>query len=199
MVFFLPILYSFRRCPYAMRARFALICANIAYEHREIILRDKPKEMLEISPKGTVPVLLLPDNKVLEESLDIMIWAMGPPCAEDRALIHTNDTSFKKALDRYKYPGRYVEEPDANYRDTCLRFSQELENRLGNFLSGESPKLIDMALFPFIRQFVKVDPVWFETQAYPKLKKWLEFFGSSDLFEKVMQKHELWPNNKASA
>jgi len=179
-----------------MRARFALYYKNIAHEHRETSLKDKPKEMLEISPKGTVPVLLLPDNSVLEESLDIMVWAMGPLGQQDRTLIHTNDTVFKNALDRYKYPGRFVEKPGINYRDSCLLFLQQLENRLGTFLSGSSPKLVDMALFPFIRQFANVDPEWFEAQNYPKLKKWLEFFVDSDLFEKVMQKHEFWVSGK---
>lgn len=193
MIFTRPILYSFRRCPYAMRARFALFFAHIEHEHREINLKNKPKQLLNISPKGTVPVLLLANGVVLEESLDIMTWAMGIILsAEDRELINQNDTVFKSALDRYKYPGRYVEEPGVNYRDECVLFLQKLEIRLSPFLSGKNPTLIDMALFPFVRQFSRVEPKWFETQSYPKLKKWLDYFLASELFEKVMQKHPFW-------
>jgi glutathione S-transferase len=189
----LPILYSFRRCPYAMRARFALHLAKIPHEHREISLKDKPLEMLKISPKGTVPVLLLLDGRVLEESLDIMIWAMGGKLSpEDRDLIMENDTSFKRALDRYKYPGRYSEEENVNYRDNCVLFLEKLESRLDPFLSGDKPTLVDMALFPFIRQFSSVDPEWFEAQSYPHLKKWLNYFITSELYNKVMEKHPLW-------
>lgn len=193
----LPILYSFRRCPYAMRARFALHIAKIPYEHREISLKNKPLEMLEISPKGTVPVLLLADGKIIEESLDIMIWAMGAHLSpEDSELITQNDTSFKRALDRYKYPGRYPEEEGVNYRDHCVLFLEKLESRLNPFLSGDTPTLVDMALFPFIRQFSSVDPEWFEVQPYPHLIKWLDYFMSSELYEQVMQKHPLWEGEK---
>lgn len=194
----LPILYSFRRCPYAIRARFALIGAGIAYEHREISLKNKPREMLIISPKGTVPVLVLSETQVLDQSLDIMAFALGMPSEHHRALIDENDTSFKHALDRYKYPGRFLEDQAVDYRDSCLLFINKLENCLSPFLSGAKPALVDMALFPFVRQFARVDPTWFAQQNFPHLKQWLDFFISSDLFEKVMQKYPLWTSEKAS-
>lgn len=188
-----PILYSFRRCPYAMRARFSLINEGVIYEHREISLKDKPLEMLDISPKGTVPVLLLPDGRVLEESLDIMLWATGASLSpRDKELIAENDSSFKRALDAYKYPQRYPQEQGVNSRDICILFLHKLENLLHSFISGAKPMLVDMALFPFIRQFSRVDPPWFEAQAYPQLKRWLGFFLASELFQKVMQHHPRW-------
>jgi glutathione S-transferase len=194
-----PILYTFRRCPYAMRARLALYTAKIAHEHREVDLKNKPAEMLAISPKGTVPVLQLVDGTLLEQSLDIMKWALQDDSlpAEDDQLITENDTTFKKAWDRYKYPGRYPEEGGINYRDQGETFLKKLEGRLSAagpnaFLTGKALKLLDMALFPFIRQFVQVDPAWFEVQSYPHLKPWLDFFFSSPLFSQVMQEYSPW-------
>lgn len=195
----LPILYTFRRCPYAMRARLALYHAKIVHEHREISLKAKPEAMLELSPKGTVPVLLLPEGQVLEESLDIMLWALKSPLSdEERALISENDTSFKRALDRYKYPGRYEEDPALNYRDNALSFARKLESRLAPFLNGASLSLSDMALFPFVRQFAHVDPEWFAKQPLPKLKQWLDYFLSSTLFANIMAQHPLWDEAKGT-
>jgi glutathione S-transferase len=190
----LPILYSFRRCPYAIRARLALYTAKIPHEHREIRLKDKPLEMLAISPKGTVPVLQLEGGTILEESLDIMDWAFQSPSLslEDQQLVTENDTFFKYALDRYKYPGRYCEEPGISYRNQCEIFLSKLENRLNPFLAGNTVSLIDMAIFPFIRQFAMVDPEWFKAQPYPRLKTWLDFFVTSPLFQQVMQDHPVW-------
>lgn len=190
----LPILYSFRRCPYAMRARLALYEAKIAHEHREIELKNKPVEMLILSPKGTVPVLQLPDGTLLEESLDIMIWASGqlPLSPQDKKFIQENDTTFKHALDRYKYPGRYVEEGVADYREECVRFLIKIEERLAPFMNGESQTLIDKALFPFIRQFALVDPEWFAAQPYPQLQRWLNYFEASLLFQDIMTKYAPW-------
>lgn len=194
-----PILYTFRRCPYAMRARLALYSAKIAHEHREVDLKNKPWEMLVISPKGTVPVLQLVDGTVLEQSIDIMEWAFKDDSliVEDKQLITENDTTFKKALDRYKYPGRYPEEGGIDYRDQGKVFLNYLEDRLkacglNSFLAGKGPGLLDMALFPFIRQFVQVDPAWFEAQAYLYLKSWLDSFTFSPLYGHVMQKHSPW-------
>jgi glutathione S-transferase len=200
MTLSLPILYTFRRCPYAMRARMALYTAKVSHEHREVNLKNKPQEMLAISPKGTVPVLQLGDGNVLEESLDIMKWALNISHlpSEETALITENDTTFKKALDRYKYPGRYPEDDGIDYRsqleyrNLCEFFLKKLEGQLLPFLTGTTATLIDMALFPFVRQFAMVDPVWFETQPYPRLKAWLDFWISGALFSQVMQEYPLW-------
>lgn len=190
----LPILYTFRRCPYAMRARLALYSSKISHEHREVDLKNKPAEMLAISPKGTVPVLQLQDGLILEQSLDIMNWALkdSPLSREALDLITENDTTFKKALDRYKYPGRYPEESAHNYRDECEAYLQKLEGRLQPFLSGSTRTLLDMAIFPFIRQFSQVDLPWFEAQDYPRLKNWLQSFTSMTLYERVMEVYSPW-------
>lgn len=190
----LPILYSFRRCPYAMRARMALYTAQIPHEHREVDLKNKPQEMLTISPKGTVPVLKIPDGSILEESLDIMKWALNTPDLplEEAQRITENDTTFKKALDRYKYPGRYPEEMGVDYRGQCENFLRSLEAHCSPFLTGATATLVDMALFPLVRQFALVDPVWFEAQPYPRLKMWLDFFISGAVFQRVMENYPLW-------
>ncbi len=195
----LPILYSYRRCPYAMRARMAIWAANIQVEVREISLREKPAHLLQISPKGTVPVLQLPDGAVLEQSLDIMQWALAQNDPQgwmnaDReavsALISINDDDFKKALDRYKYPDRYPEHTQAFYREQGEQFLKRLEVALGehDYLLGEKPSMADVAIFPFIRQFASVDAEWFASSAYPKLRVWLEGWLESPLFAQVMQK-----------
>jgi glutathione S-transferase len=194
----LPILYSFRRCPYAMRARYALYTAKIPHEHREVSLKNKPAQMLEISPKGTVPVLQLVDGIILEQSLDIMKWALKDShlSDEDRELIHENDTSFKSALDRYKYPhknpGQKAEE-NSDYRALCEGFLEKLEKRLDPFLSCSTMTFLDMALFPFVRQFAHVDLSWFEgCSNYPRLKIWLDSLTASTLFEQVMHDYSPW-------
>lgn len=189
-----PVLYSFRRCPYAMRARLAIYSAQKPHEHREVDLKNKPEEMLILSPKGTVPVLHLTEGTILEQSLDIMQWALSSPQLSPIAqeLIAENDTTFKKSLDRYKYPGRYEEEQGVDYRQMCLTFLTKIENQLSPFLEGEKMSLVDMALFPFIRQFAMVDPDWFEEQSYPHIKKWLNDFQCSTLFKDVMQSFSPW-------
>lgn len=186
------VLYSFRRCPYAMRARLALYSAKIFHEHREVNLKHKPPEMLEISPKGTVPVLQLADGTVLEQSLDIMKWALKDhrSSPEDMSLIEENDTTFKHALDRYKYPGRYSEEEDVNYRDRGELFLKKLETRLNS--CARIPTFFEMAVFPFVRQLSKVDQQWFEAQNYPHLISWVDSMSSSDLFQHVMEKFSPW-------
>ncbi len=196
----LPILYSFRRCPYAMRARLALAVSGVCYEHREIILRNKPAHMLEISPKGTVPVLLLSDGTVLEESLDVMRWALEQSDPEewlsgtDEALIAANDRPFKHHLDRYKYATRYEGANAEEHRAEARAILMQLEQRLSDrpFLSGARFGFTDAAIAPFIRQFANTDRDWFDAQDWPHLRKWLENFLASDLFQQIMQKHDLW-------
>ena len=199
-----PILYSYRRCPYAMRARMALKYAGIDLEIREISLRSKPDEMLKVSPKGTVPVLVLQDSSlggvaVIEQSLDIMHWALRQKDADDwliaddvltQQLIAENDGSFKQALDKYKYAIRFPEQSADIYRAQGEVFLQKLECLLGQsqFLLKDKMSLADIAIFPFIRQFAAVDSVWFNAAPYPKLKAWLTALVESDLFVSVMEK-----------
>jgi glutathione S-transferase len=193
----LPILYTYRRCPYAMRARMALKLADIEVETREISLRDKPAHMLQISPKATVPVLVLADGNVIEESIDIMLFALNNHAlvtnihADNRALILENDTSFKQALDGYKYPERYPIKTQTQHRADGEFFLQKLENLLSEHtcLLQDSPSLADIAIFPFIRQFAAVDPSWFENSPYPKLRIWLDSWINSDLFKSIMTKN----------
>lgn len=196
----LPILYSYRRCPYAMRARLALQYAGIKVEVREISLRDKPSHMLAISPKATVPVLWLPDDKVIDESLDIIYWALSQNDEDGwlkvdlnatKQLIQENDTRFKSALDAYKYPERYPEKTQAAHRVNGELFLQALEILLEKNagLFGRLPTLADIAIFPFVRQFKGVDSNWFNAAPYPKLNKWLMTLIESDLFVSIMQKH----------
>jgi glutathione S-transferase len=206
----LPVLYSFRRCPYAMRARLALQVSGIAYEHREVVLKNKPAHMLSLSPKGTVPVLWLPEaakDRVLEQSLDIMLWALrlhdplgwlpasDPGMADALALIAHNDGSFKQQLDRYKYPNRSGLNSGAADRDEAAVWLHSLDARLQAqpLLSGEHFGLADAAVAPFVRQFAHTDPGWFAAQAWHALAKWLASFESSELFETIMHKHAPWP------
>lgn len=208
------ILYSFRRCPYAMRARLAIYQAQIPHEHREIVLRDKPKEMLEASPKGTVPVFITASGQIIDESLDIMLWALSKndpdqwlPAPHLRSdifnLIERNDTTFKRNLDRYKYPNRYPEEGNENTgehaRDKNTGILKDLNARIENngALSGDKITLADMAIFPFIRQFAHVDKDWFDAQPLPHLQKWLEEHLASTAFDEAMKKHEKWTSEKA--
>lgn len=196
------ILYSFRRCPYAMRARMALRYAGCAVQIHEVSLKAKPPAMLERSPKGTVPVLVL-DDQVLEQSLDIMHWALaqndqdnwlliqdGDGRREIQALVEENDQVFKQHLDRYKYFVRHPEHPQQHYRQLGEVFLQKLEARLQqrDFLIKDQVTLADIALAPFIRQFSAVDPDWFSVSPYPKLRGWLQRFLESALFKAVMVK-----------
>jgi glutathione S-transferase len=196
----LPVLYSFRRCPYAMRARMALWTAEIAVELREVKLAAKPPELIEASPKATVPVLVLSDGTVIDESLAIMRWALGQNdpehwlAGDDAALIGRNDGTFKHHLDRAKYPGRYEEEHGTDHRAAALALLHPLETRLENapFLCGDTRSLTDIALFPFIRQFAHIDPEWFAAQPLPRLQAWLEQHKASDLFASIMPKFVPW-------
>ncbi len=189
-----------------MRARMALRTAEILYEHREVDLKNKPKEMLAISPKGTVPVLQLPNGEILEESLDIMKWALGQndpqgfisyPQSKLKAmdaLIAINDGEFKQALDHYKYPDRFGEESGVYWRQQGELFLANLEGVLAKqtFLFSDKLALADLAIFPFVRQFAHVDQEWFDSASHLYLIKWYQYFINSPLFTEVMQKHPLW-------
>ena len=199
----LPVLYSFRRCPYAIRARLALKHAGIALVVREVALRDKPATMLELSPKGTVPVLHLPDGRVLEQSLDIMHWALGQAdagCwrmddATGQALIALNDGAFKCLLDDYKYAAPQSTHPAEHYRDEAVDlFIAPLNRRLSQtpYLLGETTTLADLAIVPFIRQFAGVDPDWFLAAPFPALRLWLDAWTQSALFVSIMPRLDPW-------
>ena len=194
----LPVLYSFRRCPYAMRARLALRYSGVCVRIIEVSLKAKPAEMLALSPKGTVPVLSV-NGEVIDESLAIMQWALaqhdpdnwrlqGDPSV--LALIDENDQGFKYHLDRYKYAERYPEYPMEHYRAEGEVFLQKLERLLEDraYLLAHHPSLADMALAPFVRQFAHVDRDWFARAPYPRLQRWLEAFLQSPLFIGVMAK-----------
>ncbi|CAI2797722.1 glutathione S-transferase [Pseudomonas fluorescens group sp.] len=192
------LLYSFRRCPYAMRARLALRYSGVPVRIVEVSLKAKPAEMLALSPKGTVPVLSV-DGEVIDESLAIMQWALaqhdpdnwllgGDPAV--LALVAENDQGFKYHLDRYKYAERYPEQPMEHYRAEGEVFLQKLEGLLTGraYLLADHPSLADMALAPFVRQFAHVDRDWFAAAPYPRLQQWLERFLQSPLFVGVMAK-----------
>jgi glutathione S-transferase len=197
----LPVLYSYRRCPYAIRARMALKYAGVQVEIREISLRDKPKHMITLSPKATVPVLALTDGRVIDESLDIMDWALSQQDQDGwrqidleaaMALIVENDGPFKRSLDAYKYPERHPEKTSVAHRQNGEVFLAKLEKLLevsGGGLFGKLPTLPDIAIFPFIRQFKGVDSRWFESASYPNLNSWLHSMVTSQLFISVMEKH----------
>ena len=195
----LPILYSFRRCPYAMRARMALWMAGIAVELREVKLAAKPPELIAASPKATVPVLVIPGGNVIDQSLEIMRWALaqndpeGWLAGDDTALIAANDGPFKHHLDRAKYPTRY-EADGIDHRAAALALLLPLEARLERtaHLCGPRRSLADIALFPFIRQFAHSDPAWFAAQPLPRLAAWLDAHCASELFACVMPKFAPW-------
>jgi len=199
------IIYSFRRCPYAMRARMAIAYSQISVEMREVFLKNKPIELISISPKATVPVLLLENGIVLEESLDIMYWAIAKndpqninihDCTDLKtiSLIKENDEDFKKHLDHYKYADRFPEYDQLYYRTQGEIFLKKLENLLTkhNYLNGENLSIVDYAIFPFIRQFAHVDKTWFDHSEYDHLRNWLNRFLNSKLFLLVMKKYPQW-------
>ncbi|UVH52661.1 glutathione S-transferase [Pseudomonas sp. CBSPBW29] len=192
------VLYSFRRCPYAMRARMALRYSGVAVQIIEVSLKAKPAEMLALSPKGTVPVLSV-DGRVIDESLAIMGWALAQNDPEGwlleddgatQALIEENDQGFKYQLDRYKYAERYPEQPMEHYRAEGEVFLSKLEGLLAQreYLLAGHLSLADVALAPFVRQFAHVDREWFGRAPYPRLQNWLQRFLESPLFIAVMAK-----------
>ncbi|MEO8545066.1 MAG: glutathione S-transferase [Burkholderiaceae bacterium] len=195
------LLYSFRRCPYAIRARMALAQAGIVVRIREVTLRDKPADMLALSPKGTVPVLQLPDGQVLDESCEIMLWALQQ-CDPQSWLPHTqaqadlaygwiarNDEEFKPLLDRYKYATRHPGCTQEQHRQHALHaFVAPLDAVLREraYLLGDAACWADVALFPFVRQFAMVEPVWFAQAPLAELRRWLALWSASTLFHAVM-------------
>ncbi|WP_447929338.1 glutathione S-transferase [Sphingopyxis fribergensis] len=195
----IPILYSFRRCPYAMRARMALLVSGTAYAHREVLLRDKPAAMLAASPKGTVPVLVRTDGTVIDESIDIMRWALAQHDPEDwlsradAALVAKFDGAFKHHLDRYKYAGRYDAEP-SRHRAEGLVLLAELDERLAghDYLGGTTRGFSDIAIFPFVRQFAGVEAAWFAAHAPRRVREWLAMLMASELFGQAMVRLARW-------
>ncbi|MBU2966725.1 glutathione S-transferase [Amphritea sp. 2_MG-2023] len=207
-----PILYSFRRCPYAIRARLAIAGSGQSVTLREVVLKDKPAAMLQASSKATVPVLVLPEGRVIDESRDIMRWALRQSdphnwlCADDpdqlwqnEGLIQENDAVFKQHLDRYKYFERYPGHSQDYYRQQCEVTLGRLERQLQQsaFLTGEHCRLADIAIFPFIRQFAHVDRDWFYSAPYPDLQRWLDYHLTSPLFLSVMKKYPRWEEGDA--
>ena len=204
----LPVLYSFRRCPYAMRARLAIASAGLECELREVVLRDKPKAMLDASPKGTVPVLVLPDGAVIDESLDVMLhtlkrrdpegWLSPEESGLDAMLdlVAACDGPFKHDLDRYKYESRYADEGavSEDHRKSGSAFLSVLDERLADRpqLFGERVSLADMAVMPFVRQFANTDRDWFDAQPLADLQRWLAGHLASPLFEGIMTKYPAW-------
>lgn len=194
-----PILYSFRRCPYAMRARMALAVSGTQCHIREVKLSRKPAELIAASAKATVPVLVLDDGVVLAESLDIMRWALGLNDPEgwlerqDTSLIETNDGPFKHHLDRYKYPERHGSDP-VSHRAAGLELLAALNERLAgqDNLCGERRGITDIALFPFVRQFAETDRPWFDSQPLPHLQAWLARHLGSELFAAIMARLDPW-------
>jgi len=202
----LPVLYSFRRCPYAMRARFALLASGTRCELREVVLRNKPAALIEASPKATVPVLVLPGGQVIDQSLDIMQWALArhdpqawlqPPKETPEAmlaLVAQCDGAFKQQLDRYKYPNRFEGVDALQQRAGGALFLQALDQRLacGSHLFGDRPTLADMAIAPFVRQFAQVDADWFAAQPWPALAQWLAALTASETWLAATQKYPAW-------
>jgi len=211
----LPILYSLQNCPYAMRARLAILLAEQAVMLRAITIANKPDHMLTMSPKGTVPVLILEDSadnnegkkRVIDESLDIMLWALNrndpdnllysqsPEYLKEMlVIIEENDKQFKPTLEQYKYARRYHNDDEEHYKQLCEPFIQQLEARLKqhDFLMGSTPSLLDYALLPFIRQFSRVNRQVYLQGSYTHLQKWLNRHLQSRLFSKAMFKYPLW-------
>ena len=193
----IPILYTFRRCPYAIRARMGLVLNNIDVEKHEVSFKNKPAAMLKASPKGTVAVLVLA-NQVLEESIDIIYWAFKKNQNREilqneeqtRGFVGEHDQLFKTSLTYYKYADMHPAKPAEEYRKDCENFMRHFEQRLktNEFLFSDHMEIVDLCMFPFIRQLSKVDESWFAGAPYPQLKRWKAFFDTSDFFAKVMKK-----------
>lgn len=201
-----PVLYSFRRCPYAMRARMAIASSGQSCSLREVVLSNKPREMILISPKGTVPVILLPNGRVIEESLEIMYWTLEKNDPERwltplhtnpkavKALIAENDGPFKNNLDRYKYPNHYTDSNPLHFRDQGLKFLEQLNVQLTKtkYLFGNEFSVADAAISPFVRQFANTDRSWFDALQISQLQHWLKEILISDRFLNVMEKYPPW-------
>lgn len=207
-----PILYSFRRCPYAMRARLALLASGQVCELREVILGNKPAALREASAKATVPVLVQSDGQVIEQSLDIMLWALrrhdpahwldadGVPLDKQLQLVARCDGDFKHHLDRYKYPSRFGLPDGCDHRTQGAEYLGELDDRLRahHHLMGQQATLSDAAIAPFVRQFAHTDPAWFASQPWPALQTWLARFEDSAAFHQVMVKYPPWQPDAAN-
>jgi len=206
----LPILYSLRNCPYAMRARIAIFKAKQTVYLRDLVLSNKPSEMMKASPKGTVPVLVLANGTVIEESLEVMLWAFQQADPDNLMHNHINnaqsdmlmlinefDTDFKTALEQYKCAKRYQEKNIIQQRELCQQYLERLEQRLTKhlFLMSDKESLADIALLPFIRQFAKVERQWYLQSPYPNVRQWLNNYLQSPMFTKVMATHPLWADN----
>ena len=206
-----PILYSFRRCPYAMRARLAIKASGIIVEIREVELKNKPKEFLGISPKATVPIVCISSKQIIEESLDIMEWALkiNDPLKllkyeklnriEIHNILNKLENEFKQNLDRYKYSSRFDQPNPELSRDKNLKILNEFNNLLQNNkgICSSHLSLLDYAVFPFIRQFRNVNSVWFDSLELKFLQTWLYELIDSDEFSSIMKKYEIWnPNQK---
>jgi len=206
----LPILYSFRRCPYAIRARLALCQAGVPAELREVDLKRKPAALLALSPAATVPVLDIEPGTVLVQSLDILRWALAQRDTDhwltrgddtfNQWLVHTNDGDFKRALDHYKYAHRHPQRSQADYREDAVRLLiAPLDARLQRsaFVGGDGPCWADAAVFPFVRQFAGVDAVWWEASPWAGIRRWLRGWQDSALFVACMVKHAVWKQGDA--
>lgn len=211
----LPVLYSLRNCPYAMRARMAIFKSKQPVLLRDLVLSNKPEEMLIASPKGTVPVVVLENGRVIEESLDVMLWALSDSDPDNLMrnqsvnsanidvqskmlhLINEFDSQFKTCLEQYKCAKRYQETNITQCREACEFYIQQLEERLTqhSFLMSDQESLADIALLPFIRQFARVERQWYLQSPYPKVRQWLNNYLQSPMFSKVMAKHPLWLDN----
>lgn len=203
----LPVFYSFRRCPYAIRARLALRYSGIEVALREVDLGDKPSEMLAASPKGSVPVLVLEEGRaqpeVIDESLDVMLWALAQhdpdgwldiDLQDAQHLIDANDDQFKIWLDRYKYPEWFEKLEPGEARDHCEAFLGKLEDRLQahKYLCGDRVSMVDMSMYSFVRQFAFVDIEWFKASPFVGVNRWLNEFLDGELFAAVMEKYPQW-------
>ena len=201
----IPVLYSFRRCPYAMRARLALDVSGIEVALREVILRDKPPAFLEASASGTVPCLVTEDGAV-DESLDIMVWALEQSDPEgwlDMPVLGQDwiariDGPFKASLDRTKYATRFPDDDPERHRAIAAAFLNDLNAQVHGYLFGR-PTLADFAILPFVRQFALIDRGWFDAQPWPDLQIWLDGFLASDRFARIMRKYPVWHPGAAEA
>ncbi|MCO4823592.1 MAG: glutathione S-transferase [Amylibacter sp.] len=201
----LPILYSFRRCPYAMRARLAVASSGVSVELREILLRDKAGAFLEASPKGTVPVLVA--DQVVEESIDVMDWALAQSDPEGllyagdaaRQLVERCETEFKGHLDRFKYAVRYEDVDPEGERALASVYLRELDGMLADraYLFGDQIGFADIGIAPFVRQFANTDRAWFNDQDWVNLRGWLDQFVDSDRFGAIMTKYPKWEEGDA--
>jgi len=204
-----PILYSFRRCPYAIRARMTIRYSQVVVELREVVLRNKPQALKDTSPKATVPVLVLNHKEVIDESLDIMLWALQQHDPDhwldphfkikSDLLIQENDHVFKRNLDLYKYAVRYPEHPIETYRQRGELFLKTLELHLQHrpYLMSNNISMADIAIMPFIRQFVHVDQTWFNQSPYANVQRWLQHLLDLDLFQHAMKKYPPWQPDQA--